>query len=108
MTKIRSDSIPRIWETSLYRSLYAADVARGASHISSTLKPETLTAAVIEVMSGFIAMHGRLMLDVFRPLLIEALEKRNRADAATMVRDHGKRESQLVPGAARKSGRRTA
>jgi hypothetical protein len=59
-------------------------------------------------MTGFIAMHGQLMLHVFRRLLIEALEKRNRADAAMMVRDYGKRGSQPVPGAARKSGRRTA
>lgn len=92
----------------MYADLYPAEVARGASHISSMLRPESLATAVTEVMTDFVMMNGHPMLEVFRQLLVEALEKRIRADAAALVRNHGEAGSCHPAGLVAKLSRRAA
>lgn len=85
MAKSQSTATQRNRQVGLYASFFKVDVARGASHISSTLKPETLAAAVTDVMTDFVTAHGRLKLEIFKHLLCEALEQRRREDAAALV-----------------------
>ncbi|MDE1182347.1 hypothetical protein [Paraburkholderia sp.] len=102
MAKNRTPSVVRNQDIGRYASLYAAEVARGASHIASTLTPKTLAAAVSETMAEFVGRHGHHPFEIFRQLLVEALEKRDRADAAALVTSHGK------TGAAGTAGQRAA
>lgn len=69
----------------LYRTTYSMELARGSSHIASTLSPETRRVAIAEVLDEFAALHGADKLAIFRELLAESLEKRDRHDAAQAV-----------------------
>lgn len=72
-------------EKNLYRSIYLIELARGSSHIASTLSPQTQRIAIAEVMDEFREQHGADKLVVFRELLAESLEKRNEPSAAQAV-----------------------
>lgn len=76
-----------------YRYRYKAELARGSSHIASTLTSSTRAAAIAEVVSDFRELHGSENLLPFLELLAEALEKRNSSDAAAAVRNLGMEES---------------
>ena len=65
---------------------YNLELARGASVIASTLTEASLMQAVGETLSGFVATHGTEDLDTFVRILAERLNKRDRPDAAKMIR----------------------
>ena len=64
----------------------AFKVARGCSHIASTLTPASMSAAVTEVLDQFIADRGAVGFDAFRLLLVEDLEKRGCLQGAEAVK----------------------
>ncbi|NML31187.1 hypothetical protein [Paraburkholderia antibiotica] len=70
-----------------YRSIYRLELARGSSYIASTLSPESLRAAIAEVLREFGRQYGEDKLPVFRDLLAESLEDRDDANAARAVRN---------------------
>lgn len=72
-------------EKTLYRSVYLMEVARGSSHIASTLSAATQRIAIAEVLHEFQLQHGADRLAVFRDLLAESLEKRGHQSAAQAV-----------------------
>ncbi|MEW9580380.1 hypothetical protein ABQJ48_02040 [Paraburkholderia sp. DGU8] len=72
-------------DKNLYKSVYLVELARGSSHIASTLSPQTQRIAITEVMDEFRARYGADKLVVFRELLAESLEKRNEPSAAQAV-----------------------
>lgn len=74
------------------RVTYLLEVARGSSHIASTLKQDTLNRAIAEVFEGFRQVHGIPGLSVFRELLAEDVEKRGNQGAASAVRHFSIRE----------------
>ena len=59
-----------------YRLAFKVELARGGSHIASTLTPASMDAAVAEVMGQFIADRGTEGFEAFRVLLAENLEAR--------------------------------
>ncbi|MFD1560503.1 hypothetical protein ACFSHT_33510 [Paraburkholderia silviterrae] len=70
-----------------YESAWSLELARGASHIASTLSAATLQAAVHEVVQEFVAAQGSAELDAFCWLLAERLDKRGCVAGATQARD---------------------
>jgi len=70
-----------------YESVYALELARGASHIASMLSAATQEAGVQEVLQEFAVTHGTAALDPFCWLLAERLEKRGCAAGAKKARD---------------------
>jgi hypothetical protein len=68
---------------------YSLELARGASHISSTMTPGTMSVAIAEVMKDFVATHGSAHLGVFRELLAARLEKRGCVKGARAVAEAG-------------------
>ncbi|KAA1012069.1 hypothetical protein FVF58_13235 [Paraburkholderia panacisoli] len=72
-------------EKNAYRSLYLTELARGSSHIASTLSPQTQRIAIAEIVDEFCTQHGADKLVIFRELLAESLEKRNQPGAAQAV-----------------------
>ncbi len=83
----------RAVDAARYELSCAVELARGTSHIASTLTPATLQQAVAEVLRAFQAERGREPFEAFQWLLAERLERRGRADAAQAVRAYG-----VVPG----------
>jgi hypothetical protein len=72
-------------EKALYRSTYLMELARGSSHIASTLSPATQRVAIAEVFGEFRLQHGPDNVVVFRELLAESLMERNNLSAAQAV-----------------------
>ncbi|MFL9960873.1 hypothetical protein PQR02_07035 [Paraburkholderia sediminicola] len=72
-------------EKNIYRSVYLIELARGSSHIASTLSPQTQRIAIAEVLDEFHRQYGADKLIIFRELLAESLEKRNQPIAAQAV-----------------------
>lgn len=68
---------------------YPVELARGSSHIASTLTDGTRRSAIDEVLDEFAACHGADKLEIFRELLAESLAKRGQGDAARAVLDGG-------------------
>ncbi|MEX3984135.1 hypothetical protein AB4Y45_34845 [Paraburkholderia sp. EG287A] len=64
-----------------------ADLARGSSHISSTLSEATRETAITEVTTGFVTAYGRHDLLVFVELLAGALDERRNPAAAAALRE---------------------
>jgi hypothetical protein len=62
------------------------ELARGSSHIASTLSPRSLREAVAEVMNEFAKLHGVDNHPGFRKLLADSLERRKNPKAATAVK----------------------
>ena len=69
-----------------YRLAFKVELARGGSHIASTLTPASMDAAVAEVMGQFIADRGTEGFEAFRVLLAENLEARGYVQGAEAVR----------------------
>lgn len=65
---------------------YDLELARGSSHIASTLTAATLNAAVTEVVDDFVQRHGKYELSVFLKLLAVRLGERQKSAAASVVR----------------------
>jgi hypothetical protein len=77
-----SKNRPRIVDSRL-RLAFAVEMARGASHIASTLGVGSRAAAIHEVFTQFIADRGHHSLEDFRLCLADALERRGcRLEAA--------------------------
>ena len=68
------------------RLAFKVELARGASHIASTLTPSSTTAAVAEVLDQFIVDRGAGGFEAFRLLLAEDLENRGCLQAAEVVK----------------------
>ncbi|MFM0732635.1 hypothetical protein PQQ52_19310 [Paraburkholderia sediminicola] len=67
------------------RAAYALELARGCSHISSTLNADTRKHAIAEVLGEFRDLYGDRELVLFQKLLIEDLQRRGKRDAASAV-----------------------
>lgn len=65
---------------------YSIELARGSSHIASTLTAATLNAAVTEVVIDFVQRHGNDGLSIFLKLLADRLDARQKSAAASVVR----------------------
>ena len=69
------------------RASYVLELARGCSYISSALTPDTLKRTIAEVLGEFRELYGDQELGVFRKLLAEDLQRRDKQDAASAVVD---------------------
>lgn len=76
---------------------YAVELARGASHISSTLSDKTRKAAIEETLESFRRLRGDDDLPTFTWLLAQRLDERQRPDAAAAVRQYLDLDSVAVP-----------
>jgi hypothetical protein len=85
ITMPRGPGLGRQAEKNRYRSTYLLELARGSSHISSTLGADSQHAAIAEVLREFGLKYGKDKLPVFRDLLAESLEDRDNPDAARAV-----------------------
>lgn len=74
-----------------HRLAFKVELARGGSHIASTLTPASMAAAVAEVLEQFIADRGAGGFDAFRLLLVEDLEKRGCLQGADVVKLYARR-----------------
>jgi len=77
----------RVADKQQYRSIYVLELARGSSYIASTLSPESLHAAIAEVLRDFTLQYGDDAFQLFRELLAENLEDRGNRAAAQAVWD---------------------
>ncbi|MCP3713614.1 hypothetical protein M3I54_43470 [Paraburkholderia sp. CNPSo 3274] len=68
------------------RRRFMAELARGASHIASTLTPVGERAAISDVSDEFQRRYGTDDLNLFLELLAQALDARLRPDTATFIR----------------------
>jgi hypothetical protein len=73
--------------TAIARSSYVLELARGCSHISSALTPDTCSRAIDEVLGEFRKLYGYQELALFKKLLVEDLQRRGKWDAASAVDD---------------------
>ncbi|MFP6560051.1 hypothetical protein WJ542_17380 [Paraburkholderia sp. B3] len=64
---------------------YRLELARGASHIASTLSAQSRAAAIAEVVDGFVLQYGETDLAVFLEVLADRLMQRGANEAATAV-----------------------
>ncbi|CAD6526599.1 hypothetical protein LMG28727_02174 [Paraburkholderia kirstenboschensis] len=67
------------------RLTYAVELARGSSHISSTLTPETERRAIVETVAEFCELYGETNLPLFQKLLAEEVQQRGKNEAALAV-----------------------
>ncbi|MGQ7932381.1 hypothetical protein [Paraburkholderia sp. D1E] len=67
------------------RAAYVLELARGCSHIGSTLTPDTRERAIAEVLVEFRELYGERELVLFQKLLIEDLQRRGKWDAVVAV-----------------------
>jgi hypothetical protein len=65
---------------------YELELARGASHLSSTMSYATLEAAMVETVAEFVKQHGDDDLPVFLELLSRRLSERKKPEAASAIR----------------------
>jgi hypothetical protein len=76
---------PSAAATATARVTYAVELARGASHISSTLSPETERRAIVETIGEFCELYGEAKLPLFQKLLAEEVRQRGKKEAALAV-----------------------
>ncbi|MEX3985284.1 hypothetical protein AB4Y45_40740 [Paraburkholderia sp. EG287A] len=69
---------------------YPVDLARGSSHIGSTLSPSGQQAAIDETFSEFVGRYGTRDVLAFAEILASILEERQRPDAALAVRQRAR------------------
>lgn len=76
------------WDADLvtYRYIYMAELARGSSHIASTLSVASRDAAIVEVVIDFQRAYKQANVAVFLELLAQALQKRQHDEAAAAIR----------------------
>lgn len=70
------------------RRRYMAELARGGSHIASTLTPDGERSAISEVTGEFHRRYGTHDFEIFLELLAQALDARLRPETAAVVRSH--------------------
>lgn len=64
---------------------YSLELARGGSHIASTLSAGSRADAIAEVVDGFVLQHGETDLAVFLEVLADRLARRGADEAAEAV-----------------------
>jgi hypothetical protein len=67
------------------RLAYGLELARGCSHISSTLSAETENSAIVETLTQFCELYGDADLALFQKLLAEELRQRGKKEASLAV-----------------------
>jgi hypothetical protein len=67
------------------RLAYLLKLARGSSHIGSTLTPESEQRAIAETLAEFCQVYGDAQVALFQQLLAEELRHRGKRDAAAAV-----------------------
>ena len=65
---------------------FAAPLARGASHIASCLRAESVRNAIVDVAEDFVRNHGKDVERKFLITLAYKLEDRGKPEAAVAVR----------------------
>jgi hypothetical protein len=65
--------------------LYRLELARGASHIASTVQEPGRARAIADVMDAFVSLYGEADLRVFLEVLAERLTGRGASEAAAAV-----------------------
>lgn len=84
-TKLMASNEKRASGEALRLTKYEVELARGASHVASTIYEESLLAAVQETIQGFEASYGREDLQIFASALLERLKLRGNALAAGVL-----------------------
>lgn len=77
----------RTKDLAAYHFIYMADIARGGSHIASTLSATSQQSAIDEVIRDFCVHNAPDNLHLFLELVAENLERRGAMRAAVMVRE---------------------
>jgi hypothetical protein len=80
---------------------YRLELARGASHIASTLSAQGRAAAIAEVIDGFVLQYGETDLPVFLEVLADRLTQRGAKEAATAIGDAAQRAARRRPATSR-------
>jgi hypothetical protein len=80
---------------------YRLELARGGSHIASTLSAQGRAAAIAEVIDGFVLQYGETDLAVFLEVLAGRLTQRGAGEAANAVGDAAQRAARRRPGSSR-------
>ncbi|WP_245616691.1 hypothetical protein [Paraburkholderia acidipaludis] len=80
---------------------YRLELARGASHIASTLSAESRVHAIAEVVDGFVLQYGENDLAVFLEVLANRLTLRGANEAAAAVAAAAQRTLKRRPAASR-------
>jgi hypothetical protein len=65
---------------------FTAELARGASHIASCLKPETVRQAILEVSADFVRVHGSSVVQRFLCEVARRLDERGKPEAGNLTR----------------------
>ncbi|MEX3985323.1 hypothetical protein AB4Y45_40980 [Paraburkholderia sp. EG287A] len=78
---------PSTADLSRCQLLYVVELARGSSHIDSTLTVASRKAAISEILSEFEAWYGTGDIPAFVEILARRLEERANPDAASAVRE---------------------
>ena len=71
---------------------FTVELARGASHIASCLKPESSGQAILDVSAEFVRVHGKPAMERFLYELARRLDERDKLEAANLTRhlaEHG-------------------
>jgi ribose 1,5-bisphosphokinase PhnN len=77
----------RVSSPALCEDHYGLQLARGSSHIASTLTPATRASAIAEVIEEFEKLFGLDDLLAFLEVLAQRLEKRGAREASDHVND---------------------
>jgi len=72
------------------RRRYMTELARGGSHIASTLTPAGERSAIADVTGEFHRRYGSDDFEIFLELLAQVLDARLRPETAALVRNHCK------------------
>jgi hypothetical protein len=86
-----------------FEDRYSIELARGSSHIASTLGLDSLRAAVAESMDDFLQRNGTDDLAIFLEVLADRLDKRHASDAASLVRQFCQERLRVGPAHRRQS-----
>lgn len=80
---------------------YRLELARGGSHIASTLSAQSRADAIAEVIDGFVLQYGETDLAVFLEVLADRLTRRGANEAATIVGEAAQRAAKRRPATSR-------
>jgi hypothetical protein len=64
---------------------FQLELARGTSHIASSMTPDSVRQSIREALDGFVKLHGLTRLHEFREVLFDRLHVRGKGDAAKLV-----------------------
>lgn len=64
---------------------FQLELARGTSHIASSMTADSVRRSIHEELDGFVKLHGLTRLQEFREVLSDRLHGRGKCDAAKLV-----------------------